>query len=449
MAAAMWAVATAAETGAPAAAVRPTPNSVTFAQTAAEVAAGVTPANYSYPPGVVFRYGAIGDGKTDDAPAFAQALRANAGGTVVIPAPPVAFRVNSTLTIPPHTTLAGENKHSSKLILGANVDMMNLMDGAQLYRLYLDGDGAHFTGRGLVIKEGQGNQTVQNSRIINFGGTPVAFAATDAGSRSVFNDVEAWQTGGTTGTRKYAFTIPDVLTLSAHPRKFTHIETGGYCAFSFGGSNDVFVSDSFLGDLEFSPNSRAVQISANRIANQKVLTIDGANHSVVGNDIAPQIVLSATLTNSVVGPNSMNVMPIVDHQTQGTVQVTQYRWTYDPVVSSAHGDVMLGNGTLHGYYSRAGSIIEVTINLSVGSTTKLGSGELRFSLPLPKLNGEVGDSGSVVINHAGNLYTAVAQIPGNVNYVTMIRDGSGSVTAASPANLGSGDTIRLTFIYTL
>lgn len=422
---------------------------VVFKKTVAEAAAGVTPQDYSYPAGNVLRYGALGDGNSDDAPAFERALRVMSGSTITVPAPRVAYRINSTLNVPQNTTLAGENKRTTKLQLGANTDMMHLADGAQLYRIYLDGNGAHFEGRGLVIDAGQGNQTVQNSRIINFAKTPVHFVTNDAGSRSVFNDVEAWQTDGKTGTRRYAFVIADEFTNAAHPRKFTHIETSGYCAFSFGGANDVFISDSFLGDLEFSANSRAVQISATRLANQRSLTIDGANHTIVGDDVAAQLTLSPTLTNSVIGPNSMNSMPIIDHQIQGTVQVTHYRQAYEPTLSSERGNASLGDGQLRGFYSRAGSILEVSIELTLGSNTNLGSGALRFSLPVGRVSADPLDTGSAVLMHGGSSYTAVGQVPGKAGFVTLLRDGSGSVTASSPAVWIGGDTMRLTFAYML
>jgi hypothetical protein len=423
--------------------------SVHFKTTAAETAAGVVPQDPSYPAGNLMRYGAVGDGVADDAPAFVRAMKAMAGGTVVVPVPRVAYLIKETLTIPENTTLAGENKQTTKLLLGANTDMMILSGGAQLYRIYLDGNGATFTGRGLVFPGHAGNQTIQNARIINFNATPVAFTTTEAGSRVVFNDVEAWQTGGKTTTGKFAFTIPDEQMLAAHPRKFTHIETAGFCAFSFGGSNDVFISDSFLGDLQFSPNSRAVQISATRLANQRALTIDGANHTIVGNDIAGQVTLAPTLTNSVVGPNSMNAMPIIDHQVQGSVQVTHFRQPYEPTVSSERGEASLGNGKVRGIYSRAGSIVEVSIELTVGSSTRLGEGPLRFSLPVAKLNADVIDSGAAVLTHGNATYTAVAHIPGKVDYVSLVRDGSGAVTPSSPASWGAGDTIRVTFVYNL
>jgi len=45
-----------------------------FGRTADEIAAGVTPTNYGYPPGDVRRYGAVGDGVTDDTAAIQAAI---------------------------------------------------------------------------------------------------------------------------------------------------------------------------------------------------------------------------------------------------------------------------------------------------------------------------------------------------------------------------------------
>jgi len=57
-------------------------------RTAAEVAAGVTPVNYAYAPGNVKRYGATGNGSTDDRAAIQTAIDVmqQIGGTVYIPA---------------------------------------------------------------------------------------------------------------------------------------------------------------------------------------------------------------------------------------------------------------------------------------------------------------------------------------------------------------------------
>ena len=57
-----------------------------FERTATEIAAGVTPTNYYYPPGNVYRYGAVGNGVADDSTAIQNAvLSTPAGDTLIFP----------------------------------------------------------------------------------------------------------------------------------------------------------------------------------------------------------------------------------------------------------------------------------------------------------------------------------------------------------------------------
>jgi len=91
------------------------------ARTRAEATAGVSPVDVRYPPGDVRRYGARGDGVTNDAPAFQAAIDvarlanpgtiyapAGAGGAVQIPAPDVFY----LLTVPLNCTFDGPaNQH--------------------------------------------------------------------------------------------------------------------------------------------------------------------------------------------------------------------------------------------------------------------------------------------------------------------------------------------------
>jgi len=62
-------------------------------RTAAEISAGVTPVNYAYPPGDVRRYGAIGDGISDDTAAIQAAL--NCQREIYLPAG--TYKVTSSL----------------------------------------------------------------------------------------------------------------------------------------------------------------------------------------------------------------------------------------------------------------------------------------------------------------------------------------------------------------
>lgn len=71
--------------------------SVTTQLSPQEIAAGVTPSNYSYAPGNVFRYGAKGDGVTDDSGAINQAALCNT--VVYFPAPAVFYGISSPIYI--------------------------------------------------------------------------------------------------------------------------------------------------------------------------------------------------------------------------------------------------------------------------------------------------------------------------------------------------------------
>jgi len=67
--------------------------------TSAETTAGVTPVDFSYPPGDVRRYGAVGNGSTDDSGAFQTAI--NTGHNVI--APEIGgggYKIDTTLTFP-------------------------------------------------------------------------------------------------------------------------------------------------------------------------------------------------------------------------------------------------------------------------------------------------------------------------------------------------------------
>jgi hypothetical protein len=82
-----------------------------YDQTAAESAASVTPTDYRYPSGDVRRYGATGDGSTDDTSAIASALSVAAAskGTVLFP----AFRNGQTIYL------------SGKQSVGANIHIVS------------------------------------------------------------------------------------------------------------------------------------------------------------------------------------------------------------------------------------------------------------------------------------------------------------------------------------
>lgn len=391
----------------------------------------------------VMAFGATGDGVTDDSPAFIAALTAMAGKALYIPDPSVAYLLQSGLgTIPANTRLIGANKRTTKITKAFNGLVATLAGGVSLTNLYFEGDGNNFTGGCLQITGTDGNQTVEEVRMIDFDGPCLEFTATTAGSRSEFNAIDANRVSAGTGTGRYAFVIADAVEASAVPRKFDHIETGGTCAFSFGGANDLFITSSFLGDLAFSDNSRSVHIAASRLANQAALTISGGNHTMVACDVLAQITLDAGLTASVIGPCSFNTLPMVDNSASATNQVFHTPVNYTPTLTSGGVQPVLAAGTMSGIYWRSGSTIHWMAQYLAGAGDTLGTGDLRISLPVARASSYVAVDGNMRLNPAGTNYTATAVIPGAVGYASFINNsaGAGSVTATIPGTPVAGNT---------
>jgi hypothetical protein len=103
---------------------------------------------------------------------------------------------------------------------------------------------------------------------------------------------------------------------------------------------------------------------------------------------------------------------------------------------------VLGNGTIAGTYFRNGAITTVAGELTIGSTTTLGTGGLKISLPYAMKNDINFAGGVVYMNIGGTVYEGFAQIATGTSVIDLLRDTTGSVTYNSPGSFGTGDFIR-------
>ena len=90
-------------------------------RTAAEIAASVTPSDYGYEPGNVFRYGATGDGVADDTQELQDALDSN--DSVYLPSG--TYLISTVLSVSDDTVVYGDGP-VSEVKLGANIDAFEL-----------------------------------------------------------------------------------------------------------------------------------------------------------------------------------------------------------------------------------------------------------------------------------------------------------------------------------
>lgn len=392
-------------------------------------------------------FGAKGDGVSSDHEAFVKALVAAAGHRLRIPAGTYLLDGETTI-IAPHTLLEGEGRVSTTLSHRSNSDMFILSEGVSIVNLGFDGNGSTQRGGCMIVKGTSGRQSLLGVRAVNFDGPVIYFECT-AGSQFSASDCQFSRTNARSGSERYAVVIDPTKQLTAVPRKFTHIETNGQCAFDFGGCNDVFVCSSFLGDLKYTADSRGVLVTNSRVANQATLTLSGHNNTLVGCDLAPQVILARNADNCVVGPSSYNASTVIDRSGNGRNLVYLAEQMYEPVLTNAGNDARLGNGVLRGSYSRQGAVIFATIELIVGSETYLGNTGLRLSLPMTAMDGLVQYPGQAVMTHERSQYAAVAQIVEEKNFLVLIREGTGIVTGRSPVVWAAGDIIRVSVAYQL
>lgn len=384
-------------------------------------------------------YGAVGDGIADDTAAFTAAMAASKAVYV----PPGSYKITSILAVPDNTTLYGAGRGASKLLHAFNGDMMTLGNYSGLSGLWLDGQGATYTGQGVVINNGVGRQSITNCRITNFNAACLYFFAQGGTQCSVF-DLIASQTNGATGTGNFAIVIQDLGApeSGAYPRKFSHIETNGFCSFSFGSSNNTYITNSFLADLFYSLNSRATLISNCRLANQLALTIQGNNHTIISSAITPQITIQTTSDNIALQGNSYNNLPIIDNANNTRNLLDSWRLAYTPVLTSGGTAPSIGNGTITGSYSRSGATTTIAGELIIGSTTSLGTGGLNISLPAAMKNDINFAGGVVYMNRGGTVYEGFLQIPVGSSVANLLRDTTGSITFNSPGTFAAGDFFR-------
>jgi hypothetical protein len=128
------------------------------------------------------------------------------------------------------------------------------------------------------------------------------------------------------------------------------------------------------------------------------------------------------------------------------VETNQTVTTYTPVWTSTGTTPSLGNGALSGYYSVYGNVVLVEIDLTIGSTTSLGTGQYSFSLPLVPGKSAVGSF--YILRPGIQVYSGSTYAPNGTGTMSAYPNASGAgVGAANPAAWTAGDTMKLQVSY--
>lgn len=128
--------------------------------------------------------------------------------------------------------------------------------------------------------------------------------------------------------------------------------------------------------------------------------------------------------------------------------------TYTPTWTAATTNPTLGNGTLVGRWARVdGRTIVAHINLTIGSTTTLGSGAYSFALPVTSANAGASIIGNAQALQGATRYLGQNVISPNVLTTSPFFPTNSTTTTASqmtgtvPITLASGNQVRITTVY--
>lgn len=393
-------------------------------------------------------FGAVGDGVANDTAAIQTAMDSFGGTGGVVYFPKGTYRIESSLTIPEYVTLAGAGRRVSVIKKFFNGSMASSIGGyASLQNISFDGNGATYTGRGIVVSSsGTPSIIFDNTDIENCEQQALLFSVADAGStfratNCVFNTL---QTPGV-----MAAVVIGATDTQATSRHFTDCESGGCTLYDFGGCNDLYVTGGYSNGLLFgNANGSKAFINNLRVGSAAgSIIVRGSNHHFSNVEFGAAVELNGTAhyLSSSCGVPSWNIT----NNSSGSLFSTD-KVQFATVWSQASGtQPIIGNGTLEMYYSRSGSLVTVFFVLTMGSTTTYGNSAspwlfslpYRISLTTQKSNATLLDASSLATP-----YLVLAEFNAGETTVQFANAGQ-AIRDGFPLTWAVGDQIIGTFSY--
>jgi hypothetical protein len=388
-------------------------------------------------------FGATGDGTTDDAAAIRDAIAAASGRTLYFPTPAVSYLCNSSLGTLSSIRLLGDGRRvcTIKKNYSGGSPFITMNDGSEMEGLRIDLSGnTGITGLGIYIANGQGNQRIAATQLLN-GDTSCLYFQKDGGSNFTAYDLQAYCFTASNP----AIEIEDVST-GGCPRSFVNFSSGGNKSFKLGGANNLFVANSPIFDVDFSANNYDVCFSNCRMAGSSGYTIRGSG-SIMGGGIGPAM--------TIVSGAAWNINPAYTNSTTtdnsgGTSIIHQHNiMSYTPVWTAGGAAVTLGTGgSIVGRFSRAGKLVTAKFRILPGTSPTIPAGKWEVTLPVPTAADLPQAAGTGKYTTGGGAFYRIdGYVPSAGTAVTLERDTSGEITGTSPSATGNGAGVWFQITY--
>jgi hypothetical protein len=339
---------------------------------------------------------------TDWALAFQRAVAALPAGGVIEYNTPGTVGISATITTSDTAPIVFKGKGSSTVIQKLfNGDMFNLGKKSELRDMKLDGNGASYTGRGVICTTGAVDlvswRRFDNVEMVNMKGYPIEFVGAYAGYGSVISRSYLGAVDGTTAGVKLPDTEPN------GNRQMINVYTSGPL-FNAAGCNNHYAQGCEGGAPILTSNSVKVRMNSCRIPfspSAPTFDVDGVDTLVADCEIGVTAInFKSTLSScNWYGNDDIGAAPTITDLSNGTNRIQIKRTLYTPTWASSGTAITQGNASIGGAWTREGDRCIATGTLSIGSTTNVaGSNTWTMTMPYKAARNQ---TGSIWIQQTG------------------------------------------------
>jgi len=401
-------------------------------------------------------FGAKGTGAVDDHLGIQAAIDSlSAGGSVFFPHGRYPLGARIDVDDNSYVHLVGEG-YGSVIEKNFNGDMISLGLKGEMSELRLDGKGASFTGRGVIISTGNGGdgwQNIHDCTILDTESYCIEYTASGAGwnSRIVSNRLDTYSRA------TFAVKYPDVDVNG--PRTLANNVTLGPLA-DLAAAHGINVIGNTGGEnvaqtvpsIQMTDDIVRAVVVGNTFESTTSITIKGDQGIWADNIMRAGYTLASGATNNQIRGNNGSAVANFDTDNSGNVSnyIHGLAHTYTPTWTGSVSNPDIGNGILAGKWQRFGRRVSLDIQVTMGSGTTFGSGTYTFGLPpgvpAPGAGNSIGvarffDSGTII-------RTGICVVS-STGITCEADSGTGAASNTVPFTWANGDKLWLNAVYDL
>lgn len=382
--------------------------------------------------------------------AWQRAIAALPNGGIIEYNTPGSCDITDVLVTTDAAPIIIKGKGSSTIIRKAfNGDMINLGKKSELRDIKLDGNGAAFTGRGVIITTGAVDlsswRRIDKVEMVAMAGFPIEFTNAISGYGSVISNTYLGAVaGGTAGVKMPASELNG-------NRQMINVFSSGPM-FDAAGCNNHYAQGCEGAAPTLSASSVKVRMNSCRIPfspSTPTFIVDGVDTLVADCEIGTTgITFNSTLSYcNWFGNDDTGAAPVVIDNANGTNRIQIPSKQFVPGWTATAGVPAIGNGSFGGTVIRRGESAKITVTLNIGTTTVTAGTTWQMTMPYIAARNQ---AGPVFINDSGNFYAGTVFMIGNTNICQFVASGNlAAIGAAVPFAWANGDYMVFDLDYTI